>query len=138
MSTKQIAKTAKQITKRIEAQVYVNKLDRRYHYFHSGSSHKGFKTFGGAVRAAQRRGFNVVTKDDPMVQFLKDDRRTKIVTNMISGELVRIPVNTPARATILPLRPTGQCDVETGGSPPVFRIPTPPELMRQGHNGERR
>jgi hypothetical protein len=56
-----------------------------------------WKTFRGAVKAATRRGYEIINADvDPMIEYLKNEKKTKIVTNLQSGKLVRIPVNTPA------------------------------------------
>jgi hypothetical protein len=80
------------------AEIIVGNLTRRYHYAHSGGclvSRKAYKTFNGAVRGAQKRGFTVVTTTDPMPAFLADDKRTKIVTVMGTDKLARIGVNTP-------------------------------------------
>ena len=59
-------------------------------------SNREWKTFNGAVRHARMKGLNVLNADkDPMIEYRKNDKRTKIVTNLLSGKLVRIPVNTP-------------------------------------------
>jgi hypothetical protein len=54
-----------------------------------------WKTFAGAKRAAARRGYVNMTVADPMIEYKANDKKTKIVTNLQSGKLVRIPVNTP-------------------------------------------
>jgi len=68
-----------------------------YHSFGCTRSRNTWKSFRGAVRAARLKGFEVTNPtEDPMEQFRRDAKRTKIVTNLMSGKLVRIPVNTPA------------------------------------------
>lgn len=76
--------------------IRVSTLTRKY-YLGLGAcrGNAEFKTFGGAQRAANRKGYVCLTSVDPMVLYQADEKRTKIVTNLISGKLVRIPVNTP-------------------------------------------
>jgi hypothetical protein len=74
-------------------EVYVSTLTNLYRI----SGKKGeWKTFRGAVKAATRRGYEVSTLVDPMVEYLNNEKKTKIVTNLQSGKLVRIAKNTPA------------------------------------------
>jgi hypothetical protein len=55
-----------------------------------------YRTFKGAVKAAQKKGYEVTNADvDPMIEFRTNEKKTKIVTNLQSGKLCRIPVNTP-------------------------------------------
>ncbi len=80
-----------------QCEIAVSSLTRLY-YISMGAvrDRRDFKTFKGAIKAAERRGLEVINKNtDPMVRFLADDKRTKIVTNLLSGKLARIPVNTP-------------------------------------------
>jgi len=58
-------------------------------------SRQNYKTFAGALRAACRKGYAVLNTQDPKVEYLANEGKTKIVTNLISGKLVRIAVNTP-------------------------------------------
>ena len=68
-----------------------------YHSFGATRSRSEFKTFKGAVRSALRKGYNVVNADtDPVAAYLANEKKTKIVTNLMSGKLCRIPVNTPS------------------------------------------
>lgn len=79
------------------ATIIVHKLYRDYRWADGAcTSRKGFKTFKGAVKAATRHGYVVVTMTDPMPAFLADDKRTKIVTVLGTDRLARIGVNTPA------------------------------------------
>jgi hypothetical protein len=57
-------------------------------------SRSEYKTFKGAVKSAVRKGYEVLTTEDPMIEFVKNERKTKIVTNLMSGRLIRIGVNT--------------------------------------------
>jgi hypothetical protein len=75
-----------------QVEISISSLTRLYRI--SGKCGE-WKTFGGAVRAATRRGYEVMTTEDPMLTYIKNEKKTKIVTNLISGKLVRIPVNTP-------------------------------------------
>jgi hypothetical protein len=59
------------------------------------SSTDHWKTFANACRAAQRKGYVNETTVDPKIEYMANENKTKIVTNLISGKLVRIPVNTP-------------------------------------------
>jgi len=71
--------------------IYFSGLTLRYHLgFGATRSRNGYKTVATALRAAARQGYEVteVTEAQP--------NRTKIVMNLISGRLVRIPVDTPA------------------------------------------
>jgi hypothetical protein len=78
-------------------EIAVSTLGRKYYLsFGCTRSRSEFKTFAGAVRSAKRKGYKVTTKVDPMVAFLKNDKKTKIVQNLLSGKLVRIGENTPA------------------------------------------
>lgn len=63
--------------------------------FGASRSKAEFKTFAGAVRSATRKGYEVETKVDPAIEYAANQNKTKIVTNLISGKLCRIPVNTP-------------------------------------------
>ena len=76
-----------------KVEIYVSTLTGLYRIAHKKGE---WRTFRGAVKAATRRGYDVVTKEDPMIEYLKNEKRTKIVTNLQSGKLVRIAVNTPA------------------------------------------
>ncbi len=82
--------------KKRPCEIVVSKLTRRY-YISFGATRRPneYKTFAGAVRSAKARGYKVETKIDPMAEFLKNDKKTKIVTNLLSGKLVRIGVNEP-------------------------------------------
>ena len=80
--------------------VYVSTLTRNYKVGIGCCAYRNeYKTFAGAVKAARKvaaeRGLEFVTTVDPMVEFLANDKKTKIVTNLQSGKLVRIGVNTP-------------------------------------------
>lgn len=55
-----------------------------------------FKTFAGACRAAIRKGYTLESTIDPMIEFKANAKKTKIVQNLLSDKLCRIPVNTPA------------------------------------------
>lgn len=57
-------------------------------------SRKEYRTFKGALKAGRARG---LTGDvvDPAIEYRANEGKTKIVTNLQSGRLVRIPVNTP-------------------------------------------
>jgi len=80
-----------------KCEVVVSTLTHRYYLsFGATRSKSEWKTFKGALRAAAARGCEVLTKQDPMIKFRQDDKRTKIVTNLMTKKLVRIPVNTPA------------------------------------------
>ncbi len=82
-----------------DAQIKVSTLTGNYYISHTGGclrSNQEWTTFRGAVKAAVRRGFEVENATvDPMIDYRKRDKQTKIVTNLMSGKLVRIPVNTP-------------------------------------------
>lgn len=89
------------MTKENEIEVRVSTLTRQYYVgFGCCRSRQDYKTFAGALRAAKARalakGGTVITTVDPMIEFLKNDGKTKIVTSLIGGKLVRIEVNTPA------------------------------------------
>lgn len=75
-----------------QVEIYVSNLSRHYRI---GGRTGEWKTFGGAVRAATRRGYEVTTTVDPMAEYLANEKKTKIVLNLISGKLVRIPFNSP-------------------------------------------
>jgi len=85
------------MTEQKTCEIVVSKLTRRY-YLSFGCTRRRneYKTFKGAVRAAVGSGYNVITTVDPMIEFLKNDSKTQIVTSLCSGKLVRIGVNTPA------------------------------------------
>lgn len=76
--------------------IRVSALTRKYYIgFGAARSTSEYKTFAGALRAATNKGYVVDSTVDPMIEFAKNDKRTKIVENLMSGRLVRIPVNTP-------------------------------------------
>lgn len=83
-------------------EIVVSKLTRRYYLSFGVTRRKNeYKTFAGAMRAAKAvalafPGDEIVTTEDPMPAFLKNDGKTKIVTSLCGGKLVRIGVNTPA------------------------------------------
>jgi hypothetical protein len=58
-------------------------------------SRSEYKTFKNALLAAARQSYTVENQTDPRIAYEANENRTKIVTNLISGRLVRIPVNTP-------------------------------------------
>jgi len=57
-------------------------------------SRNEYKTFAGALRAARQKGY-AGPEVDPKVAYLANEGKTKIVTSLVGGQLVRIPVNTP-------------------------------------------
>jgi hypothetical protein len=69
---------------------------RYYLGFGACRSRTEYKTFAGAVRSAHNKGYTVETEIDPRIEYMANEKKTKIVTNAISGNLCRIPVNTPA------------------------------------------
>jgi hypothetical protein len=80
-----------------KCEIAVSTLGRRYYLsFGATRSRNEYKTFAGAVRSAIRKGYEVITTVDPMIEFKKNDGKTKIVQNLLSGKLVRVAVNTPA------------------------------------------
>lgn len=79
-----------------KATIFVDTLGGLYRWSNgAGSSRLEFKTFAGAVRAATRKGYEVTTTVDPMIEYRANEKRTKIVLNLISGKMVRIPFNSP-------------------------------------------
>lgn len=58
-------------------------------------SRQSYKTFPNAVRAATRQGYVVETTVDPRIEYEANEKKTKIVTSLMTDKLVRIPVNTP-------------------------------------------
>lgn len=81
---------------RKSCEVRVSTLTRHYYLgFGAARSNTEYKTFSGALRAAARKGYECLTTVDPMIEYKANEKKTKIVTNMLSGKLVRIPVNTP-------------------------------------------
>lgn len=79
-----------------ECEIRVSKLTGRYyHGFGCTMGRNEYKTYAGAVRSALKKGYAVVNKEDPMIEFKKNAKKTKIVTSLMSGKLCRIPVNTP-------------------------------------------
>jgi len=53
-----------------------------------------YRTFKGALKAAAKKGLNS-TPVDPKIEYLSNEGKTKIVTSLVGGQLVRIAVNTP-------------------------------------------
>jgi hypothetical protein len=85
------------MTDKYECDIRVSNLTHDYyHGFGCARSNQEWKTFKGAVRAATRKGYKVLTTVDPMIEFKANAKKTRIVTNLLSGGLVRIGVNTPA------------------------------------------
>lgn len=77
--------------------IRISSLSRNYYLGFDGlRSRNEYKTYAGALRAALKKGYQVTNTEDPMVEYRKNEGKTKIVTNLLSGKLVRIPVNTPA------------------------------------------
>ena len=68
--------------------------NRYYLGFGACRGRNEYKTFSGALRAAAKKGLNS-TPVDPKIEYLANEGKTKIVTNLLSGKLVRIAVNTP-------------------------------------------
>jgi hypothetical protein len=72
------------------------RYDGRY-YIGLGAcrSRTEYKTHRGALAAAKRKGYEVTDLTDPAVAYRANANKTKIVTSLQSGKLVRIAVNTP-------------------------------------------
>lgn len=59
-------------------------------------SRTDYKTFAGACRTADKKDYTIETLVDPKIEYMSNEGKTKIVTNLLSGQPVEIPVNTPS------------------------------------------
>ena len=73
------------------AKIYTDRLNGEYYLSYGGvlRSNKTWKTIRGATRYAATIGYEVT-------EVVAPEKGTKIVTNLLSGRLVRIDKETPA------------------------------------------